>query len=40
MRAYGVDFKEGPNGFGVHASKDVEPLEEISCSRHMPLEET
>ncbi|KAK2449054.1 protein PLASTID TRANSCRIPTIONALLY ACTIVE [Trifolium repens] len=40
MRAYGVDFKEGPNGFGVHASKDVEPLEEILCSRHMPLEET
>jgi len=26
MRAYGVDFKEGPNGFGVYASKDVEPL--------------
>ena len=26
MRAYGVDFKEGPDGFGVYASKDVEPL--------------
>jgi hypothetical protein len=40
MRAYGFDFKEGPIGFGVYASKDVEPLEEISCSRHMPLEVT
>ncbi|KAJ1378076.1 putative ribulose-1,5 bisphosphate carboxylase/oxygenase large, partial [Sesbania bispinosa] len=26
MRAYGIDFKEGPDGFGVYASKDVEPL--------------
>ncbi|CAN1169362.1 Protein PLASTID TRANSCRIPTIONALLY ACTIVE 14 [Linum perenne] len=26
MRAYGIDFKEGPDGFGVYASKDVQPL--------------
>ncbi|OMO80389.1 hypothetical protein COLO4_24113 [Corchorus olitorius] len=26
MRAYGIQFKEGPDGFGVYASKDVEPL--------------
>lgn len=26
MRAFGVEFKEGPDGFGVYASKDVEPL--------------
>ncbi|KAE8675860.1 Molybdenum cofactor sulfurase family protein isoform 1 [Hibiscus syriacus] len=26
MGAYGIEFKEGPDGFGVHASKDVEPL--------------
>ncbi|XP_024951466.2 protein PLASTID TRANSCRIPTIONALLY ACTIVE 14 isoform X6 [Citrus sinensis] len=25
MRAYGVAFKEGPDGFGVFASKDIEP---------------
>lgn len=25
MRAYGIEFKEGPDGFGVYASKDVEP---------------
>ena len=33
MRAYGVEFKEGPDGFGVYASKDVEPLRRarVSC---------
>lgn len=33
MRAYGVEFMEGPNGFGVYASKDVEPLRRarVSC---------
>jgi hypothetical protein len=25
VRAYGVEFKEGPDGFGVYASKDIEP---------------
>lgn len=33
MRAYGIEFKEGPDGFGVYASKDVEPLRRarVSC---------
>ncbi|KAK1278887.1 hypothetical protein QJS04_geneDACA024776 [Acorus gramineus] len=26
VRAYGVEFKEGPDGFGVFASRDVQPL--------------
>lgn len=26
MRAYGVKFMEGPDGYGVYASKDIEPL--------------
>lgn len=26
MRAYGIEFREGPDGFGVYASKDIEPL--------------
>ncbi|MDV3193997.1 MAG: hypothetical protein Q8835_03015 [Sweet potato little leaf phytoplasma] len=26
MRAYEIKFKEEPDGFGVYASKDVEPL--------------
>ncbi|XP_057510144.1 protein PLASTID TRANSCRIPTIONALLY ACTIVE 14 isoform X2 [Actinidia eriantha] len=25
VRAYGIEFKEGPDGFGVYASKDIEP---------------
>lgn len=25
MRVYGVEFREGPDGFGVYASRDVEP---------------
>jgi len=32
MRAYGVQFKEGPDGFGVYASKDVEPLRRARVS--------
>ena len=35
MRAYGVDFKEGPNGFGVYASKDVEPLRRPRVSSYI-----
>ncbi|KAF6170627.1 hypothetical protein GIB67_020189 [Kingdonia uniflora] len=27
VRAYGVDFKKGPDGFGVYASNDIEPLQ-------------
>ncbi|KAK2423712.1 plastid transcriptionally active [Trifolium repens] len=38
MRAYGVDFKEGPNGFGVYASKDVEPLRRPRVIMEIPLE--
>lgn len=26
MRAYGIEFLEGPDGMGVYASRDVEPL--------------
>lgn len=25
-RVYGVEFMEGPDGFGVYAKKDIEPL--------------
>ena len=32
MRAYGIEFKEGPDGFGVYASKDVEPLRRARVS--------
>ncbi|KAF3450076.1 hypothetical protein FNV43_RR06155 [Rhamnella rubrinervis] len=38
MRAYGVEFKEGPNGFGVYASKDVEPLRRARMIMEIPLE--
>ncbi|KAF4380214.1 hypothetical protein G4B88_001365 [Cannabis sativa] len=38
MRAYGIDFKEGPNGFGVYASKDVEPLRRPRVIMEIPLE--
>nr|CAD1840318.1 unnamed protein product [Ananas comosus var. bracteatus] len=32
VRAYGVDFMEGPDGFGVYASRDVEPLRRARVS--------
>ncbi|PIA63884.1 hypothetical protein AQUCO_00201301v1 [Aquilegia coerulea] len=38
VRAYGVDFKEGPNGFGVYASKDIEPLKRARVIMEIPLE--
>ncbi|KAH1041535.1 hypothetical protein AAZX31_09G048800 [Glycine max] len=38
MRAYGVHFKEGPDGFGVYASKDVEPLRRARVVMEIPLE--
>ncbi|XP_015875020.3 protein PLASTID TRANSCRIPTIONALLY ACTIVE 14 [Ziziphus jujuba] len=38
MRAYGVEFKEGPDGFGVYASKDVEPLRRARMIMEIPLE--
>ncbi|XP_062161632.1 protein PLASTID TRANSCRIPTIONALLY ACTIVE 14 isoform X1 [Alnus glutinosa] len=38
MRAYGIDFKEGPDGFGVYAAKDVEPLRRARVIMEIPLE--
>ncbi|XP_074275651.1 protein PLASTID TRANSCRIPTIONALLY ACTIVE 14 [Silene latifolia] len=38
FRAYGVEFREGPNGFGVFASKDVEPLRRARMIMEVPLE--
>ncbi|PKI71215.1 hypothetical protein CRG98_008390 [Punica granatum] len=38
MRAYGIEFKEGPEGFGVYASKDVEPLRRARVIMEIPLE--
>ncbi|KAJ4975465.1 hypothetical protein NE237_000571 [Protea cynaroides] len=38
VRAYGVEFMEGPDGFGVYASKDVEPLRRARVIMEIPLE--
>ncbi|KAK9055967.1 hypothetical protein SSX86_027054 [Deinandra increscens subsp. villosa] len=38
MRAYGVEFREGPNGFGVYASKDIEPTRRAKVIMEIPLE--
>ncbi|CAI0542312.1 unnamed protein product [Linum tenue] len=38
MRAYGIEFKEGPDGFGVYASKDVQPLRRPRMIMKIPLE--
>ncbi|CAM8911523.1 unnamed protein product [Rhodiola kirilowii] len=38
MRAYGIEFKEGPDGFGVYASKDVQPLRRPRVIMEIPLE--
>ncbi|KAK1308848.1 hypothetical protein QJS10_CPA09g00814 [Acorus calamus] len=38
VRAYGVEFKEGPDGFGVFASRDVEPLRRARVIMEIPLE--
>ncbi|XP_078428670.1 plastid transcriptionally active 14 [Wolffia australiana] len=38
VRAYGVEFKEGPDGFGVYASRDVEPLRRARIIMEIPLE--
>ncbi|KAK2967949.1 hypothetical protein RJ640_026376 [Escallonia rubra] len=38
VRAYGIEFKEGPDGFGVFASKDVEPLRRARVIMEIPLE--
>ncbi|XP_042443716.1 protein PLASTID TRANSCRIPTIONALLY ACTIVE 14-like isoform X1 [Zingiber officinale] len=38
VRAYGVEFREGPDGFGVYASKDVDPLRRARVIMEIPLE--
>ncbi|XP_042511328.1 protein PLASTID TRANSCRIPTIONALLY ACTIVE 14 isoform X2 [Macadamia integrifolia] len=38
VRTYGVEFMEGPDGFGVFASKDVEPLRRPRVIMEIPLE--
>ncbi|KAL4200915.1 hypothetical protein AMTRI_Chr02g213510 [Amborella trichopoda] len=38
VRAYGVEFKEGPDGFGVFASRDVEPTRRARVIMEIPLE--
>lgn len=38
MRAYGVEFREGPDGFGVYASRDVEPRRRARMIMEIPLE--
>ncbi|XP_071921437.1 protein PLASTID TRANSCRIPTIONALLY ACTIVE 14-like isoform X2 [Coffea arabica] len=38
VRAYGIEFREGPDGFGVYASKDVEPLRRARVIMEIPLE--
>uniref|UniRef100_A0A8R7P886 SET domain-containing protein n=1 Tax=Triticum urartu TaxID=4572 RepID=A0A8R7P886_TRIUA len=38
MRAYGVEFLEGPDGMGVYASRDVDPLRRARVIMEIPLE--
>ncbi|KAL7089773.1 hypothetical protein ACP275_13G203300 [Erythranthe tilingii] len=38
MRAYGIEFREGPDGFGVYASKDIEALRRARVIMEIPLE--
>ncbi|KAK6931965.1 Rubisco LSMT, substrate-binding domain [Dillenia turbinata] len=38
VRAYGIEFKEGPDGFGVYASRDVEPLRRARVIMEIPME--
>ncbi|KAK6150249.1 hypothetical protein DH2020_017774 [Rehmannia glutinosa] len=38
VRAYGIEFREGPDGFGVYASKDIEPLRRARVIMEIPLE--
>ena len=40
MRAYGIEFKEGPDGFGIYASKDVEPLRRARVSFSISTQES
>jgi hypothetical protein len=36
MRAYGIEFLEGPDGMGVYASRDVEPLRRARVRHFSP----
>ncbi|KAJ3693435.1 hypothetical protein LUZ60_008915 [Juncus effusus] len=38
MRAFGIEYLEGPDGFGVFASKDIEPLRRARLIMEIPLE--
>ncbi|CAN6326960.1 unnamed protein product [Urochloa humidicola] len=38
MRAYGIEFLEGPDGMGVYASRDVKPLRRARVIMEIPLE--
>lgn len=38
VRAYGVEFREGPDGFGVFASRNVEPLRRARMIMEIPME--
>ncbi|XP_031504066.1 protein PLASTID TRANSCRIPTIONALLY ACTIVE 14 isoform X1 [Nymphaea colorata] len=38
VRAYGIEFMEGPDGFGVYSSRDVEPLRRARIIMEIPLE--
>ncbi|KAF0926716.1 hypothetical protein E2562_027151 [Oryza meyeriana var. granulata] len=38
MRAYGIEFLEGPDGMAVYASRDVEPLRRARVIMEIPLE--
>uniref|UniRef100_A0A0E0PRW7 SET domain-containing protein n=1 Tax=Oryza rufipogon TaxID=4529 RepID=A0A0E0PRW7_ORYRU len=38
MRAYGVEFLEGPDGMAVYASRDVDPLRRARVIMEIPLE--
>ncbi|KAF3334262.1 ribulose-1,5 bisphosphate carboxylase/oxygenase large subunit N-methyltransferase [Carex littledalei] len=37
VRAYGVEFMEGPDGFGVYAKKDIEPLRRARVIMEIPI---
>ncbi|XAR56195.1 [Ribulose-bisphosphate carboxylase]-lysine N-methyltransferase [Bertholletia excelsa] len=38
VRAYGIEFREGPDGIGVFAAKDVEPTRRARVIMEIPLE--
>ncbi|XP_024993226.1 protein PLASTID TRANSCRIPTIONALLY ACTIVE 14 isoform X1 [Cynara cardunculus var. scolymus] len=38
VRTYGVEFREGPNGMGVYASRDIEPTRRAKVVMEIPLE--